>query len=127
LRLRNQWAKRIAAGEAIKCCRCGKPVLPQQKWHLGHRDEIGSHAAGRYLGVSHQRCNVGARNSRIAKLAKQAQEQQAETPRPTREVPAAFLAVFGDSPESRAVFLDDSVHYLHGYGPDSPPANHPPM
>lgn len=36
-RLRRQWAPKVAAGE-VTCWRCGKLIMPGEKWDLGHTD-----------------------------------------------------------------------------------------
>jgi hypothetical protein len=52
--LRKQYAHTVEAGRA-RCWRCGEPIAPGAKWHLGHDD-----AGERVMGPEHGRCNVGA-------------------------------------------------------------------
>jgi hypothetical protein len=52
---RKRYAREIEAGMGV-CCRCSKPILPDdQKWHLDH-DATGED----YLGAAHARCNLRA-------------------------------------------------------------------
>jgi hypothetical protein len=51
---RKRYAREIEAGLGV-CCRCSKPILPDQKWHLDH-DATGED----YLGTAHARCNLRA-------------------------------------------------------------------
>jgi hypothetical protein len=37
-RMRNTWAKHIAAGLPAPCRRCGQPITPADAWDLGHDD-----------------------------------------------------------------------------------------
>jgi hypothetical protein len=62
IRERNRVAKIVAAGEAV-CVnpRCGRPIEPGSKWHLGH-----DHGNGGYRGPEHERCNIADRNKRHA-------------------------------------------------------------
>ena len=48
-------AERVEAGQAI-CWRCGKPIAPGTKWHLGHSD-VDRHY---YAGPEHVRCSTAA-------------------------------------------------------------------
>lgn len=36
-RLRKHWAPKVRAG-GVDCWRCNRPILPDQKWDLGHSD-----------------------------------------------------------------------------------------
>lgn len=59
-RERAQWWQRMAAGEQITCPRCRHPILPGQRWDLGHND-----ARDAWTGPEHAHCNraAGASNS----------------------------------------------------------------
>ncbi|MBV8180534.1 MAG: hypothetical protein JOY55_01330 [Mycobacterium sp.] len=57
--IRAAVAKRVATGR-VRCCRCGKPIAPHQKWHLDHADHAGARARFEYKGASHAHCNVSA-------------------------------------------------------------------
>ena len=72
--------KQLVDRGAMRCCRCGQPIRPNQPWHLDHSDAPGSHQRGEYAGVSHSWCNISARNQRIAALARQAQGLGEATP-----------------------------------------------
>lgn len=50
--LRRYWAPEVATG-SINCARCGKAILPQDPWDLGHSDVD----RREYAGPEHQRCN----------------------------------------------------------------------
>ena len=50
---RARWAKRVEKGDVI-CARCRRPILPQQKWDLGHVDGTERTV---YSGPEHARCN----------------------------------------------------------------------
>jgi hypothetical protein len=52
-RLRKSWARRIEAGEAVPCARCGLPITAGMHWDLGHVD--GSRTE--HSGPEHRRCN----------------------------------------------------------------------
>jgi hypothetical protein len=85
------------------CVRCGQPICEAdlRKVHLDHDDSDPS--GRRYLGLSHQKCNLAAQNQRRAALAKAALAgnvtqlpgslpvQPAEA-RPGREPPGAGMA-----------------------------------
>ena len=59
-RERARWWRCMAAGETITCPRCGHPILPGQRWDLGHND-----ARDAWTGPEHAHCNraAGAANS----------------------------------------------------------------
>ena len=65
--LRKRLARAVAAGQAT-CWRCGSPILPGARWHLGHSDD-----GRRWMGPEHAYCNTaaGARktNAQRAKLS----------------------------------------------------------
>jgi hypothetical protein len=50
---RARWAKRVEKGDVI-CARCRRPILPGQKWDLGHLDGTERTV---YSGPEHARCN----------------------------------------------------------------------
>ena len=62
-KLREQWARTVAAGDAF-CCRCGYPIEPGGDFHLDHDHTLGDPSA--YAGVSHPVCNVTEGNHRRA-------------------------------------------------------------
>ena len=72
--------KQLVDRGGVRCCRCGQPIRPNQRWHLDHSDAPGSHQRGEYAGLSHSWCNIFARNQRIAALARQAQGLGEATP-----------------------------------------------
>lgn len=49
--IRKQWEPKVAAG-TVNCWRCEKPILPDDKWDLGHSDD-----RTRYMGPEHIQCN----------------------------------------------------------------------
>jgi hypothetical protein len=51
-KLRNLWEPIVATGRTI-CARCSRPILPGQKWDLGHDD----YDRSKYTGPEHRRCN----------------------------------------------------------------------
>jgi len=53
--LRARFEPIVLAGGA-RCWRCGQPIRPTDKWHLGHAD--GDRSA--YMGPEHAACNTGA-------------------------------------------------------------------
>lgn len=53
-RERRRWARLIRRG-GVTCARCGRPIAPDDDWHLDHRDD----RAG-YLGASCATCNTSA-------------------------------------------------------------------
>lgn len=55
-RLRAQWTPYVQAG-VVHCWRCGEPIEPGTRWHLGHDD----HDRTQYRGPEHERCNVSTR------------------------------------------------------------------
>ena len=59
-RERARWSQRMVAGERVVCPRCGCPILPGQRWDLGHND-----ARDAWTGPEHAHCNraAGASNS----------------------------------------------------------------
>ncbi len=59
---RIRWAKLIASGAAPPCARCGRPILPNETFHLDHSDAPDAHRLGIYLGPSHPACNNRAKN-----------------------------------------------------------------
>ena len=52
--LRERWARVVASGAAT-CCRCGRPIRPDQAWHLDHAEDRTA-----YRGPSHAHCNLAA-------------------------------------------------------------------
>lgn len=70
-RLRAQWSKVVETGGAV-CCRCKELIRPGQPWTLDHADHLPgriAHEQHIYAGVSHRRCNVIARNQKVARQA----------------------------------------------------------
>lgn len=63
--IRAAWAPSVARGECVCVVigdtGCGKPILPGQRWDLGH---VPGGAPDEYAGPQHARCNraAGARN-----------------------------------------------------------------
>ena len=59
-RERARWSQRMMAGERVVCPRCGCPILPGQRWDLGHNDSRDA-----WTGPEHAHCNraAGAANS----------------------------------------------------------------
>lgn len=53
--VRRQWVPKVEAGD-VNCWRCGKPIDPQQAWHLGHNDDDRDIIEG----PEHPRCNLSA-------------------------------------------------------------------
>lgn len=53
--LRAAWSPRVARGE-VTCWRCGRRIVPGQRWDLGHRDG----STTQYAGPEHVACNRGA-------------------------------------------------------------------
>ncbi|UVK58466.1 HNH endonuclease [Arthrobacter phage GlobiWarming] len=49
--LRKQWAPQVATG-AVRCTRCGKPILAGTPWDLGHTDDRTT-----WTGPEHAACN----------------------------------------------------------------------
>ena len=67
MQVRNAWAieitDRAAAGDPVICRRCSTPILPVQRWQLGHPDTMpvathGHHAHD--LAPEHGSCNESA-------------------------------------------------------------------
>lgn len=54
-KLRRSWQRRMDAGEAVDCWRCGRPI-DRTDWHLGHDD----HDRRQYRGPEHPHCNLSA-------------------------------------------------------------------
>jgi hypothetical protein len=52
VRLRAQWAPRVAAG-VVKCWRCDELIASGATWDLGHDDEDRAF----YRGPEHRKCN----------------------------------------------------------------------
>ncbi len=63
-RLRERWARVVAAGNAY-CARCGGWLPPGAAWDLDHSDDRGG-----YIGPSHAACNRRAPNRRRAASGK---------------------------------------------------------
>ena len=55
VRLRKQWAPRVATGTVL-CARCGQPIESGEPWALDHDDNDRT----KYLGPSHRHCNDSA-------------------------------------------------------------------
>jgi hypothetical protein len=55
-KLRRQYADQLEREGVLQCWRCGRPILPGMKWHLGHDDWDRSI----YRGPEHARENVRA-------------------------------------------------------------------
>jgi hypothetical protein len=53
-RLRRRYQREVEAGLAT-CCRCLKPIRPDDRWHLDHAAD-----GDGYLGPAHARCNLSA-------------------------------------------------------------------
>lgn len=53
--VRKAWEPRVASG-TVRCARCGKLILPYERWHLDHDDD--DPLQRRYLGPSHAKCNL---------------------------------------------------------------------
>jgi hypothetical protein len=51
---RKRYQREVDAGQAV-CCRCSRPILPDQRWHLDHMAD-----GEDYLGPAHARCNLRA-------------------------------------------------------------------
>lgn len=54
-KLREMWVPRVAAGK-VSCVRCGRLIVPGERWDLGHMDGDRS----QYAGPEHARCNRAA-------------------------------------------------------------------
>lgn len=54
-RLREQWARRIQAGDTPTCPRCGRAITSDDKWQLGHNDKRDG-----WTGPEHAACNERA-------------------------------------------------------------------
>jgi hypothetical protein len=55
-KLRKVWERQINKqpnGPTVLCARCLRPILPGQKWDLGHDD----YDRSKYTGPEHRRCN----------------------------------------------------------------------
>jgi hypothetical protein len=61
--LRARWALAIGNGQLVPCARCGEPVLPGQKWDLGHADDN----PWEYVGPEHSGCNRAAGGASAAR------------------------------------------------------------
>ena len=50
---------RIARGEHVPCVNCGRPVLPGQRWDVGHLIDAdkGGTVSLSNLGAAHRHCN----------------------------------------------------------------------
>jgi hypothetical protein len=67
-RLGEQLRPMVEAGEVI-CSRCGRPILPGQRWHVDHDDADRSlYRDGPTGPTSHAFCNIGAVSKRRARL-----------------------------------------------------------
>jgi hypothetical protein len=53
---RKHLGREVASGVAL-CWRCGRPIAPGSKWHVGHDD-----AGERIMGAEHASCNLSAQN-----------------------------------------------------------------
>jgi hypothetical protein len=85
--VRARFARLVATGK-VRCCRCGQIILVSDSWDLDHEDIPDAHKRGLYKGVSHRSCNIGARNSN---LARRARGEPAEQPRPKAKAWVAFF------------------------------------
>lgn len=78
-RMRAAW---LESSWDTPCVRCGRPLVRGTQVHLDHSDDDPS----KYLGFSHQSCNIASRNRRRARIARQALGEQAD-PQPTEPAP----------------------------------------
>jgi hypothetical protein len=53
-RARRRYQREVEAGMAT-CCRCSRPIHPDESWHLDHAAD-----GEGYLGPAHARCNLSA-------------------------------------------------------------------
>src|SRR3954468_7627698 len=53
---RKRLGRDVAAG-GVACWRCGRPIVPGSKWHVGHDD-----AGVAIMGAEHAVCNLSAQN-----------------------------------------------------------------
>lgn len=54
--------KKLAPMLPLPCVNCGRPVLPEQKWHVGHRLDAmnGGRPTLANVGPAHAKCNLRA-------------------------------------------------------------------
>jgi len=72
----------------LPCARCGKPVMPTDKWHVGHIQDAEHGGAPVYSNVrpEHARCSNRSGGKRAAQIVNARRRNQSNTSKGIRDL-----------------------------------------